>query len=82
MGLSELERAILDFERTWVLETGSKDAAIREQLAISPTAFYKMRRALIDSDDALGYEPLVVRRLRRDLDERRRVRFHGRSARR
>ena len=57
MALSDLERAILDFERGWVLETGSKDAAIRERLAVSPSVFYKVRRSLIGSDEALAYEP-------------------------
>ena len=66
MALSDHERAILDFEREWVLETGSKDAAIRERLAVSSGAYYKLRRSLIGSDEALAYEPLVVRRMRRD----------------
>jgi hypothetical protein len=80
MALSDLERAILDFERDWVLETGSKDAAVRERFALSPSAFYKLRRALMDSEEALAYDPLVVRRLRRDGEQRRRIKFEGRSA--
>jgi hypothetical protein len=80
MALSDLERAILEFERDWVLETGSKDAAIRKRLAVSPSVFYKLRRTLMDSDEALEYEPLVVRRLRRDCDDRRRAKFEGRKA--
>jgi hypothetical protein len=79
MALSDQERAILDFEREWVLETGNKDAAIRDRLGISASAYYKVRRALIDSDEALDYEPLVVRRLRRHEEHRRRARFEGRS---
>jgi hypothetical protein len=63
-----------------VLETGPKDAAIRERLGLSPSAFYRVRRGLVDSDDALAYDPLLVRRLRRDGDDRRRARFEGRSA--
>jgi hypothetical protein len=80
MALSDLERAILDFERDWVLETGSKDAAIRERLAVSPSVFYKLRRSLMGSAEALEYEPLVVRRLRRDGEFRRRAKFEGRTA--
>jgi hypothetical protein len=80
MALSDFERAILDFERGWVLETGSKDAAIKERLGVSPSAFYRMRRALIDTDDALAYDPLLVRRLRRDGDDRRRAKYEGPSA--
>lgn len=81
MALSDLERAILDFERAWVLETGPKDAAIKERLGLSPSAFYRLRRLLMDSDEALAYDPLLVRRLRRDGDDRRRARFEGPSAR-
>ena len=58
MALSDLEQAILDFERGWILETGSKDAAVRERLGLTPTAYYKLRRTVIDSDDALEYDPL------------------------
>jgi hypothetical protein len=80
MALSDIERAVLDFERNWVLETGSKDVAIRVQLGLSPSAFYKLRRALIESPEARDYEPLVVRRLLRDGEHRRRAKFEGRSA--
>lgn len=79
MALSDQERAILDFERDWVLEAGNKDAAIRERLGLSPSAFYRVRKQLIESDDALEYEPLVVRRLRRKEEHRRRAQFEGRS---
>jgi hypothetical protein len=80
MALSDQERAILDFERDWALEVGNKDAAIRSRLGMSPSIFYKVRRSLLDSPDALEYDPLVVRRLRRDIDSRRRARFEGRTA--
>ncbi|MBA3655270.1 MAG: DUF3263 domain-containing protein [Actinobacteria bacterium] len=80
MALSDQERAILEFEREWVLETGSKDAAIRERLGFSPSAYYKMRKSLIESAEALAHEPLVVRRLRRDGEYRRRAKFVGRTA--
>jgi hypothetical protein len=80
MALSDQERAILDFERDWALETGVKDLAIRERLDLSPSIYYKVRRALIESDEALAYDPLVVRRLRRDGEHRRRARFEGRTA--
>ena len=80
MALSDLERAILDFERAWVLESGPKDAAIKQRLGLSASAYYRQRRALIDKEDALVYEPLVVRRLRREEDLRRRAKFEGRPA--
>jgi hypothetical protein len=35
---------------------------------------------LLNSPEAAAYDPLVVRRLRRQRDRRRRARFEGRSA--
>ena len=61
-----------------MLETGKKDAA-SGAAGDSASAYYKTRRVLIDSDEALDYEPLVVRRLRRHEEYRRRARFEGRS---
>jgi hypothetical protein len=36
--------------------------------------------SLLESPEAIEYDPLVVRRLRRLRDRRRRARFEGRSA--
>ncbi|HET9072746.1 MAG TPA: DUF3263 domain-containing protein [Acidimicrobiales bacterium] len=80
MGLSERDRAILDFERSWWMEPGSKEGAIRARFGLSSTRYYQLLGALADSDDAERYDPLVVRRLRRVRRERRRARFEGRSA--
>lgn len=80
MGLSDREKAILDFERRWWSLPGPKEASIREHLALSGTRYYQLLARLVDSPDALGYDPLVVRRLRRLRDRRRRARFEGRSA--
>lgn len=78
MALSERGKAILDFERTWWTEPGCKEAAIRERLSLSGTRYYELLQALLDDDDALAYDPLVVRRLRRQRERRRRARFEGR----
>jgi hypothetical protein len=80
MALPERERAILDFERTWWTEPGPKDAAIRARFEMSTTRYYRLLNELLDSPDALAYDPLVVRRLRRMRDRRRRARFEGRPA--
>jgi hypothetical protein len=80
MALSERERAILDFERTWWIEPGPKEAAIRARFDLSPTRYYQLLNDLLESPDALEYDPLVVRRMRRLRDRRRRARFEGRSA--
>jgi len=80
MALSERDRAILDFERTWWNEPGPKEVAIRERFELSPTRYYQVLQELLESNDAMAYDPLVVRRLRRLRDRRRRARFEGRSA--
>ena len=80
MPLSARERAILDFERAWWSLTGPKDRAIREHLALSPTRYYQVLAGLLDSGEALDYDPLVVRRLRRLREHRRRARWEGRPA--
>lgn len=80
MALSDRERAILDYERSWWQEPGPKETAIRQRLGLSPTRYYRLLADLLLSDEALAYDPLVVRRLRRDRRRRRRERFEGRSA--
>ncbi|MHB8465527.1 MAG: DUF3263 domain-containing protein [Acidimicrobiales bacterium] len=80
MSLTMRERAILDFERSWWSEPGSKEQGIRRQLALSPTRYYELLGDLIETDDAVTYDPLVVRRVRRDREQRRRARWEGRPA--
>lgn len=80
MALSGRDIAIIDFERTWWLEPGPKEQAIRERLVLSPARYYQLLNELIDRPEADEYDPLVVRRLRRLRERRRRARFEGRSA--
>ena len=78
MALTDRDRAILDFERSWWTETGPKDTAIRERFELSGTRYYQLLTELIDDQDALDYDPLVIRRLRRVRERRRRARVEGR----
>ena len=80
MPLSDQERSILDFERVWGKEPGSKETQIRARLGLSTTRYYRLVGVLVDSSAAFDYDPLVVLRLRRERDRRRRARFQGRSA--
>lgn len=75
MPLSNDERRVLDFERSWWLESGTKEDRIRRRLGLSPAGYYAALRRLLQSGDALAYDPLLVRRLRRRDDERRRSRY-------
>ena len=79
MALTDRERAILDFERSWWIEPGSKESAIRSRFELSTTRYYQILGHLLDGEEAIEYDPLVVRRLRRHRDRRRRARFEGPS---
>jgi len=78
MALTERDRAILDFERSWWTEAGPKDTAIRERFELSGTRYYQLLAELTDDPEALAYDPLLIRRLRRVRDRRRRARVEGR----
>ncbi len=80
MALTERDKQIIDFERTWWAEPGPKDVAIREQFELSTTRYYQLLNELLDADEAIDYDPLVVRRLRRLRERRRRARYEGRVA--
>ena len=78
-GLSERDRAILDFEAAAAFPegTGAKEEAIRDRFGLGATAYYQLLNALIDTPEALEYAPALVHRLRRV----RRARLRSRRAR-
>jgi hypothetical protein len=80
MELSAVDRAILEFERSWWQHSGPKEGAIRARLQMSPTRYYRRLGELLDEPAALAYDPLTVKRLRRFRHDRRRARFEGRRA--
>ncbi len=79
MTLTPREQAIIDFERVWWREPGSKESAIRQRFSLSTSRYYHLLGRLLETPEALAYDPLVVRRLRRERLRRRRVKFEGRS---
>jgi hypothetical protein len=72
--LSDREQAILAFERQWWKLVGAKEQAIRLQFGLSATRYYQVLNALIDRPEALAYDPMVVKRLRRLRAARQRAR--------
>lgn len=72
--LSERDREILDFERQWWRYAGAKEQAIRELFDLSSTRYYQMLNDLIDRAEALEYDPMLVKRLRRMRSSRQRTR--------
>ena len=73
--LDERTRAVLDFERSWWLEGGPKERLIRERFGISSTRYQQRLMRAIDLPEALRYDPMLVRRLRRLRESRRRKRL-------
>ena len=72
--LSEQEAAILAFERNWWRQPGAKEQAIADRLGLSATRYYQLLNELIDRPEALGFDPVLVKRLRRQRARRERMR--------
>jgi hypothetical protein len=63
--LTPEDRAVLEFECSWWTEPGLKTERIRRELGISSSRYYKRLAELIDTDEALAFDPMLVRRLRK-----------------
>lgn len=72
--LTDLERDLLAFERTWWREAGVKEQAIRDRFDLSPTRYYQMLNDLLELPAAMEEDPLLVRRLIRQRASRRQKR--------
>jgi len=72
--LSEREQEILAFERQWWKYAGAKEQAVRELFDMSATRYYQVLNALIDRPEALTFDPMLVKRLRRLRAARQRAR--------
>jgi hypothetical protein len=72
--LTERDQQILGFERLWWKYAGAKEQAIREKFAMSATRYYQVLNALIDRPEALAFDPLLIKRLRRLRSARQRQR--------
>lgn len=77
--LADRDRAMLDFEREWWRYAGAKEQAIREHFDMSPTTYYRAVNELIDRDEALDYDPMLVKRMRRMRSARHRQRVAARG---
>jgi len=80
MELTARDRDILDFESSWWAESGPKEQLIRDRFELSATRYYQILNELLEMTEAYEYSPLVVRRLRRLRDRRRRARHEGYQA--
>ena len=66
-------RELLDFEKCWMSLPG-KDRVIRTRLGMSSARYHQALNRLIERPEALRYDPMLVRRLRRLREARRRKR--------
>ncbi len=72
--LSERDARILAFEgRSW-RQPGAKEQAIHDVLELPPTRYYQILNELIDQPEALRFDPVLVKRLRRQRSRRQRMR--------
>ncbi|GAB3680679.1 hypothetical protein GCM10027591_18150 [Zhihengliuella somnathii] len=71
--LSEVERQMLALEKLHFKYAGTKEQEIRARFDWAPTHYYQRLNVLIDTEAALAYDPMLVRRLRRLRTTRRRV---------
>lgn len=74
VGLSERDRSILEFERQWWKYAGAKEQAIRDLFDMSSTRYYQIVNSLIDTPEALAFDPMLVKRLRRMRASRQKAR--------
>lgn len=72
--LSDRDRDVLDFESRWEGHGAAKEEAIRRELALTPARYYQLLERVIDDPDALPHDAVLVHRLRRVRDARRRER--------
>lgn len=76
--LDQRSRDVLDFEReSWKLEI-PKERAIRERFGFSAARYHQLLGRALEMPQALEYDPMLVRRLHRVRDARRRRRVAGR----
>ena len=72
--LSERDQEILAFERQWWKYAGAKEQAVRDLFDMSATRYYQVLNALLDRPEALAFDPMLVKRLRRLRTSRQRAR--------
>lgn len=63
--LSDRDRAVLDFEARWHGHSGAKEEALRAELSLTPARYYQLLGRILESADAVAYDPVLVHRLRR-----------------
>lgn len=74
--MTDTEMAILDFEREWWRHAGTRNEEVSQRWGMSASEYERRLVVIAMRPEAMAYDPLTVRRLRRRLvpPERRAVR--------
>jgi hypothetical protein len=78
--LTERQRDMLDFERTWWQFDEPRDELIRARFGCSADEYYAELNQVLEMPGAAAHDPLVVRRFHRRRLRRRRSLMDGTSA--
>lgn len=76
--MTEIEMAILDFEREWWRHAGSRDREVSQRWGMSAPEYDRRLAAIAVRSEAMAYDPLTVRRIRRRLVPPSRTQFVSR----
>ncbi|MCK0517916.1 DUF3263 domain-containing protein [Williamsia sp. DF01-3] len=79
--MTDLERAILDFEARWWQQRGNKEAEIVRRFEMSAIRYAQKLNQILDNPEALAYNPILVNRLRRLRSQRVAARVQRRDLR-
>jgi hypothetical protein len=72
--LTDRDMRVLAFERGTWRSAGAKEQAIADTLGMPSTRYYQLLNELIDSPEALRFDPVLVKRLRAQRARRQRMR--------
>lgn len=80
MALTDSDKAMLDFAGRWYRFPGAQEQAMRDELGLSATSYWRKVNDLLDRPEAMAYAPTTVARLRRVRSARLPARRAGRRA--
>lgn len=76
--LTDDERTLLSIEKSFWQYAGIKEQVVRERLGISMVTFYQRLNAMLSDPRTEAAEPVIIHRLQRLRDTRKRSRATGR----
>jgi hypothetical protein len=65
--MTDIEMAILDFEREWWRHAGARDEEVSRRWGMSASEYHRRLMAIAVRSEAMAYDPLTERRIRRRL---------------